>query len=74
MELEELVKKNPPRESLGILLQPVEFEKDDDTNFHVAYVTACSNLRATNWLLVDANVRKMAVAEAKLLADYYSAN
>ena len=30
-----------------------------------------TNLRATNWLLVDANVRKLAVAEAAFLAKYY---
>ena len=30
-----------------------------------------TNLRATNWLLVDANVRKLAAAEGKFLAQYY---
>ena len=23
--------------------------QDDDTNFHIDYITACSNLRATNY-------------------------
>ena len=27
----------------------LEFEKDDDTNFHIDWITACSNLRATNY-------------------------
>jgi len=27
-------------------LVPVEFEKDDDTNFHIAFINAASNLRA----------------------------
>jgi ubiquitin-activating enzyme E1 len=26
-----------------------DFEKDDDTNFHIDYVTACSNMRALNY-------------------------
>ncbi len=30
-----------------------------------------TNLRATNWLLNDQNVRKLAVAEAKFLANHY---
>ena len=28
---------------------PIEFEKDDDTNFHMDFITACSNLRAENY-------------------------
>ena len=30
-------------------LCPVEFEKDDDSNFHMDFITACSNLRASNY-------------------------
>lgn len=30
-------------------LVPVEFEKDDDSNFHMDFITACSNLRAENY-------------------------
>ncbi|CUE71881.1 ubiquitin activating E2 enzyme, putative, partial [Bodo saltans] len=30
---------------------PQEFEKDDDTNCHVAFITACANLRAWNYQL-----------------------
>eukprot|EP00960_Hanusia_phi_P025110 738341-Hanusia_phi.AAC.4 len=33
----------------GLKLNPMEFEKDDDTNFHIDFITACSNLRATNY-------------------------
>ena len=32
-----------------IKLIPQEFEKDDDSNYHVAFVTATSNLRALNY-------------------------
>lgn len=31
-----------------------------------------TNLRATQWLLVDANVRKLAVAEARFLAEHFN--
>lgn len=29
--------------------QPAEFEKDDDSNFHIDFIDATSNLRATNY-------------------------
>lgn len=29
--------------------QPAEFEKDDDSNFHIDFINATSNLRATNY-------------------------
>lgn len=32
-----------------ISVKVLEFEKDDDTNFHVDFVTSASNLRATNY-------------------------
>ena len=35
-------------------LFPVEFEKDDDTNFHMDFIVACSNLRATNYGITTA--------------------
>jgi hypothetical protein len=34
---------------VGYRLHPAEFEKDDDTNFHIAFITYCSNLRARNY-------------------------
>lgn len=30
-------------------MSPVEFEKDDDTNHHIDFITAASNLRAMNY-------------------------
>ncbi|KNH08296.1 ubiquitin-like modifier-activating enzyme [Perkinsela sp. CCAP 1560/4] len=30
-------------------LVPISFEKDDDANYHVLFVTSCSNLRAVNY-------------------------
>lgn len=45
-----IVDKLPAPSSLaGYRLNPVEFEKDDDTNFHIDFITAASNLRATNY-------------------------
>lgn len=38
-----------PSTLAGFRLNPCEFEKDDDTNFHMDFITAASNLRATNY-------------------------
>lgn len=49
-ELLKLAEKLPPPSSLaGFRLNPVEFEKDDDTNYHIAFINAASNLRAENY-------------------------
>ncbi len=55
-ELETLEKNNQPKViTLGIpsefksIYQPQDFEKDDDTNWHISWVTAASNMRATNY-------------------------
>eukprot|EP00456_Euglypha_rotunda_P023661 TRINITY_DN19580_c0_g1_i9.p1 TRINITY_DN19580_c0_g1~~TRINITY_DN19580_c0_g1_i9.p1 ORF type:complete len:133 (-),score=30.10 TRINITY_DN19580_c0_g1_i9:10-408(-) len=41
-----IVSKLPTPQSLaGYRLAPAIFEKDDDKNFHMAFITACSNLQ-----------------------------
>ncbi|CAL1609434.1 unnamed protein product [Knipowitschia caucasica] len=50
-KLEEMKQKlsSPSLKSAVMGMFPVEFEKDDDTNFHMDYITAASNLRAENY-------------------------
>ena len=45
----------------GQTLNPVEIEKDDDSNFHIDWIHACSNLRARNYRIdeCDRNRTKM---------------
>lgn len=38
-----------------LVIVPQEFEKDDDTNFHIGFITAASNMRATNYQIPTAN-------------------
>lgn len=46
----DLIKQLPAPSSLvGYRLNPVEFEKDDDSNHHIDFITAASNLRAMNY-------------------------
>ena len=51
-----LLKQLPSPSSLvGYRLNPVEFEKDDDTNHHIDFITAASNLRAMNYNITVAD-------------------
>jgi ubiquitin-activating enzyme E1 len=52
-----------PSEFLGLKMVPLEFEKDDPTNWHVDYVTSCANLRARNYA-----IKEVTKHEAKRLA------
>ncbi|XP_038128902.1 ubiquitin-like modifier-activating enzyme 1 [Cyprinodon tularosa] len=46
--LEELKEKLSSLKS-SAEMHPIDFEKDDDTNFHMDYIVAASNLRAENY-------------------------
>jgi ubiquitin-activating enzyme E1 len=49
-DLDQLGQKLPAPSSLaGYRLTPCEFEKDDDSNHHIDFITAASNLRAMNY-------------------------
>ncbi|KAJ6508398.1 ubiquitin activating enzyme [Mycena sanguinolenta] len=44
-----------PSSLAGYRLTPVEFEKDDDSNHHIDFITAASNLRASNYNITVAD-------------------
>lgn len=43
-----------PSQLVGVRLSPIEFEKDDDSNYHVSFVAATANLRAVNYEITPA--------------------
>lgn len=52
-----------PSSLAGYRLNPVDFEKDDDTNYHIDFITAAANLRALNYSISTAdrhNVKQIA--------------
>jgi len=49
-------------------LQAADFEKDDDTNFHIDFITGCSNLRAWNYRIQPCSRLKAKVIAGKIIA------
>lgn len=67
-ELDTVIKALPPASSFaGVRLVPSDFEKDDDTNFHIDFVTAASNLRASNYSIAPADRHKTKFIAGKII-------
>jgi len=65
---EDIIKGLPAPSSLaGYRLNPVEFEKDDDSNFHIDLITAASNLRARNYRITESDRHRTKQIAGKII-------
>lgn len=56
-----------PASLAGFRLNPIEFEKDDDTNHHIEFITAASNCRALNYAIETADASKTKLIAGKIV-------
>ncbi|KAL0882803.1 hypothetical protein ABMA27_016349 [Loxostege sticticalis] len=57
----------PPSKLGGLTITPLDFEKDDDTNFHMDFIVAASNLRAANYKIPPADRHRSKLIAGKII-------
>ncbi|KAJ8731090.1 hypothetical protein PYW07_004254 [Mythimna separata] len=63
-----IIAELPSPAKLGALrITPLDFEKDDDTNFHMDFIVAASNLRAANYKIPPADRHRSKLIAGKII-------
>jgi ubiquitin-activating enzyme E1 len=51
-----------------VSFEPADFEKDDDLNFHIAFITSCANLRCDNYSIKRTDFHACKIIAGKIIA------
>ncbi|XP_071816055.1 ubiquitin-like modifier-activating enzyme 1 isoform X2 [Apostichopus japonicus] len=66
--IQSLIHALPPPSTLkAVVIKPLDFEKDDDTNLHMDFICATSNLRAENYEIPPADKHKTKGIAGKII-------
>ena len=67
-ELKNITESLPDRKELiGMKLKVIEFEKDDDTNFHMDFIQCAANLRARNYRIAEKTKHEIKKIAGKII-------
>ncbi|XP_075977799.1 ubiquitin-like activating enzyme 1 [Anticarsia gemmatalis] len=67
-KVENMIAELPAPTKLGSLkITPLDFEKDDDSNFHMDFIVAASNLRAANYKIPPADRHRSKLIAGKII-------
>lgn len=53
--------------TLSERLEEADFEKDDDFNFHIEFITQCANLRADNYHIANSDFQKVKLVAGRII-------
>jgi ubiquitin-activating enzyme E1 len=65
--IEELMKLLGEYKSADFKINTIEFEKDDDTNHHIDFISAVANLRARNYTIEEVPRHKVKMIAGKII-------
>ena len=67
-ELDEIIEKlTNIKNKKEFKIQAIEFEKDDDSNLHMDFIVACSNLRAENYDITPSDRHKSKLIAGRII-------